>query len=247
VHSVFARSLNIEWHDGRLVALHGPGRLAAPFAAALSRWPRAAGLRAGAAVRRRDRRLHVADVELDAASAAWVDLSIRRGASDASLVVKALGEVAPCRAARSLASAAALTAERRLFDGIRHRDAGAFLAGARGLVGYGEGLTPAGDDYLVGVLAALHRFGSDSPAIQADVKGPLAQAAQTETTAVAREFLLHALEGVFSEPVGELMAAASEVAAGRAAARLSAMGATSGADTLAGVRLALHALAGKPA
>jgi hypothetical protein len=43
------------------------------------------------------------------------------------------------------------------------------------------------------------------------------------------------------------MAAVSESDARHAAARLSAMGATSGADTLAGVGLALQALPGRSA
>src|SRR5574342_261133 len=50
VHSVFRRALNLLWHDGRLLSLHGPTALAAPFAAALSRLPR--GVTPGMDVRR---------------------------------------------------------------------------------------------------------------------------------------------------------------------------------------------------
>lgn len=244
VHSVFERCLNIEWHDGRLLALHGPGRLAAPFAASLGRLPRGVGLRAGAAVWRQGRRLRVADVELDAARAAWVDLSIRPGSGDPRLLAETLASLAPLATGAALGSGAAVGAQRLLAEGIRGADARAFVAGAGRLIGCGEGLTPAGDDCLVGVLAALHRFAPAPLAIRADVRGALARAAETRTTAVARDFLLHALDGVFSEPLGELMTAASGAGARGAAVRLSAMGATSGADTLAGLGLALQALAG---
>ena len=37
VHSIFERAVNILWHDGGLITLHGPAPLAAPFAAALTR------------------------------------------------------------------------------------------------------------------------------------------------------------------------------------------------------------------
>jgi len=33
VHSAYARTLNLLWHAGRLLTLHGPGPLLAPFAA----------------------------------------------------------------------------------------------------------------------------------------------------------------------------------------------------------------------
>ena len=59
---------------------------------------------------------------------------------------------------------------------------------------------------------------------------------------MAREFVLEALDGRFAEPVLALLTAGSDGDAGGAARRLLAMGATSGADTLCGIRLALRAL-----
>src|SRR6266498_2775472 len=53
VHSVFERTLNLAWHDGRLLTLQGPGRLLAPFAAALTRWPHSDAVRPGIRVWRR--------------------------------------------------------------------------------------------------------------------------------------------------------------------------------------------------
>src|SRR4029077_5968095 len=45
VHSVFARAVNVQWRDGRLLALHGPGPLLAPFAAAVDDEARLGALR----------------------------------------------------------------------------------------------------------------------------------------------------------------------------------------------------------
>lgn len=238
VHSVFEHALNIEWHDGALVTLQGPGPLAAPFAAALPWLPALAA----APVRRVERGLRVEDVELGWETAAWVDLALRPGETDARPLARALGDLTPPDGAPGLRSPTGRAAREQLAAGIRERDANAFVAGARALIGLGEGLTPGGDDCLVGALAVLHRLAPSPLARDPEIHAALARAAGAGTTTIGREFIRHALRGVFSEPVIELLTARSEVAAARAAARLLMLGATSGADTLAGIRLALEAL-----
>lgn len=146
--------------------------------------------------------------------------------------------------AAALGSAHAREATTRLADGLRRRDLQRFVDGARALIGLGEGLTPAGDDVLVGVLAVLHRAAPSWLACRPDAVAVLADAARAGTTAVAREFLWHALGGHFSGPVVALVTAADREPARAALRDLLAMGATSGADTVAGMRLALRALAG---
>jgi hypothetical protein len=133
-------------------------------------------------------------------------------------------------------------AREQLAAGIRGDDADEFLAGARALIGLGEGLTPAGDDCLVGALGALWRFAPRSIGQRPVVRAELARAAAGGTTTIAREFIVHALEGRFSELVVATLMASSPGDARRAATRLVDTGATSGADTLTGLRLALQAL-----
>jgi hypothetical protein len=244
VHSCFTRCFNVEWHDGGLVAFQGAGPLAAPFAASLAWLPAAGRLRPGAPVCWRGGRLHVDHVEIDAREADWTDVSITPAPGGvrvlSEIVVRhaSTAEVAP-----ALRSAVAHEAGACLARGIRDDDPEALVAGARGLIGLGEGLTPAGDDCLVGVLAVLHRW---APRLARDgaVGSALGRAAQVGTTAIARAFLTHALAGCFSEPVIALVTAPSPDAAARAAADLCGLGATSGADTLAGMSLALRALDG---
>jgi hypothetical protein len=243
VHSVFDRAFNLAWHDGRLLTFQGPGPLVAPFAIELRRLPRVADVRAETRVWRRGHTLALGDVVLDWRGAAPADTGMPESARGPARALSARLAEAPAGAAPGLGSARALAARARLIDGLRRRDAAAFIDGALGLLGLGEGLTPAGDDVLVGALAVLHRFAPswlrEHPEI-ADVVGTRAASA---TTIVAREFVIHALGGHFAESLIDLLTAESADAVGHAAARLLATGASSGADTLTGIRVALAAWA----
>ena len=105
------------------------------------------------------------------------------------------------------------------------------------MVGRGDGLTPLGDDVLCGWLAIHRAAGVATPEIDAAVR---TQAART--TLLSATLLDCALRG---EVLPEF--AAYVVALGTAdepdrAARLAAVGHTSGAGLLYGARLALSAL-----
>jgi hypothetical protein len=148
--------------------------------------------------------------------------------------------------APGLDSTAGVGARAALAAGIRGRDASRLIAGACALLGLGEGLTPAGDDCLVGALAVLHAVDPAPLMREPAVAGAIAEAAAARTTAIGREFVLHALAGRFSEPVLAVLRARSRAESARAAAHLAALGATSGADTLGGMRLAWDALPPEP-
>jgi len=120
---------------------------------------------------------------------------------------------------------------------------GALVAAATDVLGLGEGLTPAGDDCLVGMFAVLHATGHPMLVGAPTLVTAIARAAGDYTTAIGREFVVHALAGRFSEPVLALLRARSAHAAAAAAARLATLGATSGVDTLTGMRLACRAAA----
>jgi hypothetical protein len=114
---------------------------------------------------------------------------------------------------------------------------------ARALSGLGPGLTPTGDDLLVGIAAACRRLvaGESWPATRGDVlSAALAEMGDTGTTAVAREMVGRAALGQFPEVLtgfvellGDRNVRPDHVQA--AAGRLAAIGAHSGADMLAGV------------
>ena len=241
VHSVFARAVNIEWSDGEwsdgsLLALHPPGPLLAPFAAAVDDPEVLRALRPGMPVVVEIRRLRAPGLVLSWERATRVDCAAARN--------PALPPPArPGGHARGLDSPGGVGARAALADGIGRRDTARLIAGAWALLGLGEGLTPAGDDCLVGALAVLHAV-DPAPLTRAPATaGAIAEAARARTTAIGREFVLHALAGRFSEPVLAVLRARSVPESARAAARLAALGATSGADTLGGMRLAWDALA----
>ena len=243
VHSVFERAVNFLGSDGRLLTLHGPGPLAAPFAVALDERLPWREIEPGVPVHRDGRGdLVLGALRLDCSAARVFDTSIGTG-SDPRALAAALAEAPRRPAAPSLASAIALEGRRRLAEGLRRGDADRFLDGARRLMGLGEGLTPAGDDLLVGSLAVARRFRPDFLLDNPGIGQALADITREGTTLVAREFLLEAIEGRFAEIVIALLTAADAPRARVALDDLFDLGATSGADTATGMRLALEALA----
>jgi len=118
----------------------------------------------------------------------------------------------------------------------------------RPLVGRGVGLTPSGDDAIVGILAVLHRCAAPSVA-----DGPLHALAPSlpplleRTTPISAHFLRLALRGQFSERLVSVVDACCTPSGPTPEAldRLLATGATSGADAFAGV-VAAHSLAPNP-
>jgi len=92
------------------------------------------------------------------------------------------------------------------------------------------------------MLAGLHRLAQRWAFEDGHLASALVEEAPARTTTVGAAFLAHALTGEFSEPVHDLVTAEALPRARAAGARLAVMGATSGADTLAGMRAALDAL-----
>jgi hypothetical protein len=240
VHSVFAGAVNLRLGRGGIVSLHGPGALRAPFALALARWPLAEPPRPGALVTLFRGRLAMGATRVQWRDAAHVETSVAPDRGALTGIARAAASL-PDRPPPGLGTDAGLPA---LAAAITRGDPAEFLASALGLVGLGEGLTPAGDDCLCGVLAVLHR-GASPILDDAGMIRALSEAARTRTTELGREFLLHAIRGRFAEPVLDVVSGdADRMAAG--AERLHTFGASSGEDTLAGVRLAARALTAGP-
>lgn len=108
------------------------------------------------------------------------------------------------------------------------------------VIGRGPGLTPSGDDVLVGVLAVLTSpWAGDSGAEAARSLTAAIERHAATTTDVSRHLLRQAGSGRFSRPLEELMAAlaadALPVELITAARAVVDIGATSGADTCMGL------------
>jgi hypothetical protein len=177
-------------------------------------------------------------------AAVWQPLPRRaflpRAGIDANLAVAAR-RLAQCRSARSSVidrcGAEIVAALSRATRGLDHDDA---VRLAEELVGWGEGLTPAGDDFLVGWLAALERFAHDARRLAFfEAVGAALVGLAPRTTPIAAQFLQLAAQRHHGEVVdtlldallcghrGDLMEQALENAL--------AVGATSGADLVSGV------------
>jgi hypothetical protein len=237
VHSVFARAINVEWADGRLLTLHGPGPLRAPFAAGVEHEAPLRAQRPGGPVAVEPGRLRLSGLALTWEEAARVGCAVPNPPPGLDrAVVEALREAGA--GATGLDAPRGVGARAALAAAIGSGDAARLVAAAIALLGLGEGLTPAGDDCLVGALAVLHAVGHPALVRTPDPASAIARAAAERTTAIGREFVIHALAGRFSEPVLALLRARSPREAAAAATLLAGLGATSGADTLAGLRLA---------
>jgi Protein of unknown function (DUF2877) len=257
VHSVFRRACNIRTDSGDLLTLlaselgnvpHGI-RIRAPAGLAF-----ADHLRAGQRVGCRGAVLRIADSELavdlstarvwrselesvelarpavaDAWEVAWRTLPRRRGL-DRDLLLPTVHD-------RGLA----------LAEASRALDIDRATAAIRTLIGCGPGLTPAGDDQIVGFLAGLWTSRGDDPArrrLLAALSAAVHLAA-AGTGEISRAYLRHATLGNIAEPLARLAGAiGSGAPAGEvedAAIRALGVGHTSGGDGVLGLLLGIQA------
>lgn len=156
-------------------------------------------------------------------------------------------------ALRSLGRIGVTTAGIQLGGALLTGDARALGRAARRIVGHGPGLTPACDDLLVAALAAFRLIGvaTGHPAAVALVESAepaILEHAAGATNGLAVSLLRHACRGDVAEPLGAFLRA---IAVGEgvreAAARLEAVGHSSGPASLEGAVLgAVAACGGRP-
>jgi Protein of unknown function (DUF2877) len=138
-----------------------------------------------------------------------------------------------------------------LAESLTHRDRRRLKVVASSLAGLGPGLTPAGDDFIAGVLLALAlvRAHGGDPALN-EIAHLLVETAAPRTHEISAAYLRAAYDGQVSERWDPLLAAlaagdAKQITA--AAGPVLATGETSGADMLAGFVVGIGALQGGPA
>ena len=110
----------------------------------------------------------------------------------------------------------------------------------KALVGLGEGLTPSGDDFLVGLLAVLHMTGALLCSATSPLQAQFCECIRLGTSQLSGEFLRCAFEGHFAEPLVLLVRAlcAPAIDAWPAhAATLATVGHSSGVDAMVGIAL----------
>lgn len=127
-----------------------------------------------------------------------------------------------------------------LQSGILQADSHRIADGVGLLAGLGPGLTPAGDDFLVGLLVALHSLVLEQASQQTigrDWHESIAEQAARSTTRLSAAWLRHAGQGRFGETWHYLINALNRHSADAitaAAHRILTTGASSGVDAMSG-------------
>jgi len=254
VHSVFVRACNIETQAGELVTVVSPGsgnlphgiRCAAPFARLHQ--GQAANLE-GATLR-----IPAADFVMDLSRAAlWngrvaavspgqrsaeLQKMLRRHAPDQG-VAPALFSCGRSHSALQRALVARMAQVLPvLARATETREPGAVVAALSALVGLGTGLTPAGDDFIVGYLAALWSRAYRDRGIGALLRALAVPVGRLSlhTNAISRQMLRDAVQGHFAQRLAEVVhsiCGGGDVAG--AAKRALKVGHSSGADALCGL------------
>ena len=135
---------------------------------------------------------------------------------------------------------------------LRLRNWDGLAGAARALAGLGIGLTPAGDDFLAGVLAALRHHGAclPQPLLPQERLSALAGELSARTTPFSGFLLRCAASGHVAEPIGDWLDAvhAGDAAAAlRSLRQLEGLGHSSGLDAFTGLLLTLQILMGERA
>ncbi|MGH2537649.1 MAG: DUF2877 domain-containing protein [Candidatus Promineifilaceae bacterium] len=136
---------------------------------------------------------------------------------------------------------------RDLAAGWRANDPRRLSKGASRLAGLGPGLTPAGDDFLMGCLLASAALGTGRP--EAGLAEAVVEAGRGRTNRLALAHLQAAAGGEASWDWHELiggMAAGDWEDVAKTGRRIAALGHTSGADALTGFVLGLELFARAP-
>jgi hypothetical protein len=131
------------------------------------------------------------------------------------------------------------TVDRAISGFVETQDPSVLLA----LVGVGEGLTPTGDDVIVGIVAALDSLSAadvSAGALHAGLVQQLSHAVTGRTTRLAAQLILSACGGEYAEPLRDLLhcIAADPIdqrTLGASARAVAALGHDSGVSLIRGV------------
>jgi hypothetical protein len=133
-----------------------------------------------------------------------------------------------------------------LFDGLVAKNIMAMRNGAKSLAGLGIGLTPAGDDFMLGVMLAL--FATQTKGKAEEISTILADESMPLTNSISAAWLNASASGKAGQSWHDLVAAIAEDQGERlaeAVMRILPTGHTSGADALGGFVATIRLLAEK--
>ncbi len=234
VRATFARCAYITVQEGPVLVLHATGRDHTPTSLCPASWsPAASVIAVGDPVLGRAGHLKVGELVLDVRGArVW--RPARSPLPTTSLADPAIAHRLVPRAADQRTGGLLP----RLEHALARRDAARVERRVASLVGLGPGLTPSGDDALVGLLAVLHRLAAAGEESPLTLLRPAVAEHAHRTGDISAHYLRLAAAGHVGERLTALcdaLAAGARDAIESAAAAVLATGATSGADALLGV------------
>jgi hypothetical protein len=260
IHSVFAQACNIACH-GTLLTLGAPAVADGPTTLRLARGA-VHDLRGlfdvGEVVRCHQTRMQTRRTEIE-----WMLASVWRPALlgrllsrrriDAHLRHAGLRLTQRCSMHTSVIDGEGASVVSALRCACRALDSGQALQHVVRLAGWGEGLTPAGDDFLIGLMAGLDALARNDPR-RREFRRALAvalDAVTQRTTPIAAHYLRLAAAGHYIEPLIRLRHALlcedDGAVVDQALHSALAVGATSGADTVSGLLSGLGVWLPEPA
>ena len=123
------------------------------------------------------------------------------------------------------------------------------LTATLAVIGLGPGLTPSGDDFLVGCMKGLSLFAAYHPKLYNTLdllRSGIAMLLRTRTSRVGAEFIRYALDGQYAEVLDQaataMLTPADPDKIVSAVGRLLSQGGSSGTDTAQGLLVSLNAL-----
>lgn len=126
-----------------------------------------------------------------------------------------------------------LQAIKHIDEAIEKRDNDAVLKHSYELVGLGVGLTPSGDDFLLGCLAVWHYF--ESPLIECFKESDWIENVKKRSTSISAFMLENGVNGYVNQALGDLLMHHQEKSLSAYLSPFLKIGATSGTDMLIGV------------
>ena len=127
----------------------------------------------------------------------------------------------------------------KLESGIKHFDCKTITEASNGLIGFGPGLTPAADDFLLGVMASLYYIGKyfgNHLRILKKITGSIIINFHGRTTLVSEVILRNGSKARFSELIKDLMLAlVNKTTVYEECINLINTGETSGSDIISGI------------
>jgi len=255
--ATFDRSSYLDM-DGQIVALVTPVLLNGPLNIVVDAETFHDRVAAGDTATSTDRGLRAGGIEIELAGAIVWDAALPpwpgehisrlrdnlvtlRGVLEVEAPEGGLARAATGHVATTALETRAAPALRDLARGLQHPDALLVGHAASTLAGLGPGLTPSGDDVLVGCLLTLALYADTADRM----RHAIVSGVRNRTTRISMAYLEAAARGEASETWHRLVDAVAENDPDRiaAAARgVMAFGETSGSDMLAGFVLAAEAL-----